>query len=99
MNKIEFFFKLKLPEIKVNKIKNYISLSNFDQKLIHFNKQQFSPSILNNFLEFVTMLTTSDIYTNKNEGLKQSSIDNTIILIKNLLGTASEIRNNKNNQK
>lgn len=39
LTKIELFVSLKLPEVKVFQIKNYISLSNFDQKLVHFTPE------------------------------------------------------------
>ena len=58
MNKMNLFLRMKLPEIQLYRIKTYISLSNFDQKLTHFDKRPFAQSIITNFLHFLTTLTT-----------------------------------------
>jgi hypothetical protein len=39
-------------------MKTYVSLSNFDQKLIYLSQDQYSSVMLNNFLDFITKLTS-----------------------------------------
>ena len=58
LSKTKFFISLSINEIQLYKIKTYIELSNFDQKLIHFSKSPFNPSLLSSLIDFITSLMT-----------------------------------------
>lgn len=47
LTKMQLFTRMKLAEIQLHRIKNYISLSNFDQKLVHFTNSKPNVSLNN----------------------------------------------------